>query len=139
MCITRYRFIHPVGDEQEKFYEQKYLLNVPISFDDDITVNRPQSWKQLCIMKRLFDEHADAMSSLQSALSHGFHIDSLRELAILYTEHGFITADEANCFMAEIPTIGDGIDEPQAIVTDQLLVIQIQTWGIYCPVDHLLT
>ena len=39
MCITRYRFINPVGDEQDKFY---YLLNVPISYDDDIVVNRPQ-------------------------------------------------------------------------------------------------
>ena len=76
---------------------------------------------QLCIIKGLFDEHADAMSSLQSALSRGFHMDSLRELARLYTEHGFITADEADCFMAEVPTIGDSIDEPQAHVTDQLL------------------
>ena len=61
------------------------------------------------------------MSSLQSTLSRGFHMDSLRELARLYTEHGFITADEADCFMAEVPTIGDSIDEPQAHVTDQLL------------------
>ena len=32
------------------------------------------------------DKHADAMSSLQSALSCGFHVDSLRELARLHTE-----------------------------------------------------
>ena len=121
MCIVRYRFINPAGDEQEKFYEQKYLLNIPISFDDDIVVNRPQSWMHLCIQNGLFDEHADAMSSLQSALSRGFHVNSLRELARLYIEHGFITADEADCFMAEIPTISDSIDEPQAHVTDQLL------------------
>ena len=121
MCITRYSFINPVGDEQEKFYEQKYLLNVPISYNDDIVVNRPQSWMQLCIMKGIFDEHADAMSSLQSALSRGFHVDSLRELARLYTEHGFITEDKVDCFMAKVPTIGDSINEPQAHVTDQLL------------------
>ena len=76
---------------------------------------------QLCIQNGLFDEHADAMSSLQSALSCGFHVDSLRELARLYTEHGFITADEADCFMAEIPTMSDNVNEPQAHVTDQLL------------------
>lgn len=28
-----------------------------------------------------------------SALSCGFYVDSLKELAILYTEHGFITED----------------------------------------------
>jgi hypothetical protein len=121
MCITRYRFINPVGDDQDKFYEQKYILNVPISDDDDIVVNTQQSWMQLCILNGLFDEHADAMSSLQSALSRGFHIDSLRELARLYIEHRFITADEADTFMAEIPTINDSIDEPQAQITDQLL------------------
>ena len=114
MCITRYLLI-PWGMNKIKF---KYLLNVLISFDDDILGNRPQSWIQLCIQNGLFDEHADAMSSLQS---RGFHVDSLRELARLYTEHGFITADEADCFMAEIPTISDTIDEPQAHVTDQLL------------------
>lgn len=61
MCITRYRFINPVGHEQEKFYEQKYI---PISGTDDILVSSPQSWMQLCITKGLFDKHADAISSL---------------------------------------------------------------------------
>ena len=50
----------------------------------------------------------------QSALSRGFHVDSLRELARLYTEHRFITADEADTFMEELPTISDTVDEPQA-------------------------
>ena len=64
---------------------------------------------QLCIMKGHFDEHADAISSLQSALSRGFHMDSLRELARLYTDHGSITEDEANswlrCPQLMIPTM----------------------------------
>ena len=64
------------------------------------------------------DEHADAMSSSQS---RGFHIDLLRELARLYIEHGFITANEADTFMPEVPIITNSIDEPQAHVTDQLL------------------
>ena len=121
MCITRYWFTNPAGDEQERFYEQKYLLNMPISVENDVIANCPQSWMQLCIMNGLFDEHADAISSLQSALSRGFHVDSLRELARLYTEHDFITEDEADCFMAQLPTISDSIDEPQAHVTDRLL------------------
>ena len=118
MCITLCRFITPVGDEQEKFYENTssmYLSN------DDILINTTQLWMQLCIMKGLVDEHADAIFSLESALSHGFRVDSLRELATLYTEHGFITEDEADCFMAEVPTFADSIDEPQTHVTDQLL------------------
>lgn len=62
MCIVRCRFINPAGDEQERFYEQKYLLNVPISPGDLILSNRPQSWMQLCVTQDLFDEHADASS-----------------------------------------------------------------------------
>ena len=34
--VVRYRFINPAEDEQEKFYEQKYLLNVPASPGDVI-------------------------------------------------------------------------------------------------------
>ena len=41
-------------------------------------------------------------------------MDSLRE-------HGFITEDEADSFMAEVPTIDDSINEPQAHVIDQHL------------------
>ena len=26
LAVTHYRFVSPVGDDQEKFYEQKYLL-----------------------------------------------------------------------------------------------------------------
>ena len=106
----------------KKNYEQKYILNIPISGDDDMVVDTQQSWMQLYIMNGLFDEHINAMSSLQSALSRRFHIEYyLRELARLYIEHRFITADEADTFMAEVPTINDSINEPQAQVTDQLL------------------
>ena len=117
MCVTRYHFLNP-GEEQEKFYEQKYMLNVPLSRDDNVIRQKPQSWMQLCIEKDLI---ADAMSSLHSALSRGFSVDSLRDLARLYTEHGFITEDEADSFMAEVQTIDDSVDELQAHVTDQLL------------------
>ena len=73
-----------MGDDQDTFYEQKYLLTVPILDDDDIVVNTHQSWMHLCIVNGLFDEHADAMSSLQSALSRGFHVDSLRACYIIH-------------------------------------------------------
>ena len=49
-----------------------------------------------------------------------FTFDSLREPARLYIEHAFITED-ADTFMAEVPTISYTVDEPQAHVTNQLL------------------
>ena len=66
-------------------------------------------------------------------------MDSLRELVRLYTEYGFITADEADCFMAEVPIIGDSIDETQAHVTDQLLGNPQSDMADLLLVSHLLT
>ena len=81
---------------------------------------------QLCVMNCLLHEHADAISSLKSALSQ-----SLRELARLYIEHRFITANEAFTFMAEVPTINDSITEPQAQGYRSTFR---QTWVIYCQI-----
>ena len=69
MAITRHRFISPVGDDQEKYYKQKYLLNVCLTDEDDVVHNPPKSWLELCASKGMCDSHVDALSSLQSALS----------------------------------------------------------------------
>ena len=63
-------------------------------------------------------------------------MDSIRELAALYTEHGFITADKADCFMAEVTTIGDSRDEAHAHVTDQLLGISKHSLNL--SIEHLI-
>ena len=121
MVVTRHRFISPVGDDQEKYYEQKYLLTVPITADDELINNPPQSWMQLCVRKGLCDKHLDALSSLHSAVSCGFHIEAIRNLAQLFVEHSFLTVDEANTFLADIPTLGENELEPQTTITDQVL------------------
>ena len=41
MAIIRHRFISPAGDDQEKYYEQKYLLNVCLTDEDDVVHNPP--------------------------------------------------------------------------------------------------
>ena len=51
MAVKHYRFVSPVGDNQEMFYEQKYLLNVPMSDEDDVMHDPPQSWLELCASK----------------------------------------------------------------------------------------
>ena len=59
------------------------------------------------------DTHIDALSCLQSAISRGFKIESLHALAQLYIDHKFITEEEADSFLSEIPVIGERDDEPQ--------------------------
>lgn len=116
MVITRHRFISSVGDDTEKYYQQKYILSVPITEDDDVVLNPPDSWIEL----RMCDAHLDALSCLQSAISRGFHTDHLRSLAQLYVEHGFLSEDEADAFLSDIPVLGEH-NEPEATVTDQML------------------
>jgi len=121
MLITRHRFISPVGDDQESFYEQKYLLTVPLTDEHLVVQEPPRSWMELCVQSGLCDSHTDALSSLHSASKRGFSIEALRDLARLYVENEFISSDEADTFLSQIPTIGEKDFEPQAQVADQML------------------
>ena len=41
MIITRHRFISSVGDDQEQYYQQKYLLQVPLTDQHELISNPP--------------------------------------------------------------------------------------------------
>ncbi len=107
MAVTRHRFISPVGDDQEKYYEQKYLLTVCLTDEDEVVQHPPDSWLELCASEGMCDSHTDALSSLESATSRGFSIESLRALAQVYVEHSFITDDEADTLLSDIPVLGE--------------------------------
>ena len=36
ICFIRTMFLSSVGDSQERYYEQKYLLNTPLTCDSDV-------------------------------------------------------------------------------------------------------
>ena len=118
MVITRHRFISSVGDDTE-YYQQKYVLSVPMTEDHEVILKLLKSWIELSAENGMCDAHLDAVSCLQSAISRGFHTDQLRSLAQLYIEHGFIS-QEADTFLSDIPVLSEQ-DEPQATVTDQML------------------
>ena len=66
MAITRHRFISHVGDDQEKYYEQKYLLNVDLT-DEDILVcwldnTANPTWEAVAEALYLMDAHTVAHS-----------------------------------------------------------------------------
>ena len=62
--------------------------------------NPPISWIEHCVQLDMFDTHLDAISCMQSGVSRGFNIETLRSLAQLYIEHGFLTHDEADIWHA---------------------------------------
>ncbi len=83
------------------------------------------------MVQGMCDQHLDALSCMQSAVSRGFHTDSLRDLAQIYIEHGFLTDDEADIFLSEIPVLGER-EESETTVSDQMLdlaiVLTLATW-----------
>ena len=79
--------------------------------------------KMVCTRHRFISsvgDDQDAMSCLQSAIARGFHTDALRQLAQVYVEHRFLSADEADIFLSEIPVLGKR-EEPETTVSDHVL------------------
>ena len=67
VAVTRFHFLAPVGDTQEKFYEQKYLLNVPVMPEDSVITAPPRSWMQLCVEKDLCNKEGDCSNESTEA------------------------------------------------------------------------
>lgn len=61
MVITRHRVISSVGDDQEQYYQQKYILNTN---GHEIVVNPPTSWVEYCASNGMCDDHLDALTCL---------------------------------------------------------------------------
>ena len=57
MVITRRRSISSVGDDTQKYNEQKYLLSVPMTDDHEVVLNPPTSWVELCAESGMCDAH----------------------------------------------------------------------------------
>lgn len=121
MVMTRHRYLNSVGDDAEKYYEQKFLLTIPMTQTDPIITNPPSSWVELCASRGMCDGHLDALSCLQSAISKGFHVDQIRTLTQLYMDHGFLSGNEADAFLTSIPVLGEQDNEPNTIIPDQML------------------
>ena len=107
-AITRHRFISL--DDQETYYEQKYLLNIPLSPKDKVITNPPESWIKIAMHAGLVDEHHDAMANLMDAVKRGFTLDSIQSIIKIYLEHQFLDEDEADTFLSSLP-IGSSIKE----------------------------
>ena len=132
IAVTRFHFLTPVGETQEKFYEQKYLLNVPLTKDHKVITEPPHSWMQLYVEKGLCDKEVDALSCHHTAVSKGFQYEQLKTLVQLLVDHGFLSTSEGDSFMADIP-LGAQADEEEAEVTDALLTDPAVSMAVCCP------
>ena len=67
-----------------------------------------------------------------SAISHGFHTDALKPLAQVYIEHGFLSENEADIFLSEIPVLQE-TEEVEYTVSDQMLETESSDRGNLVP------
>jgi len=58
---------------------QKYLLELPITPNDDVT-NPPSSWIQFAMKANLVDQHHDVRASLLDAVKCGFNVENIQSL-----------------------------------------------------------
>ena len=79
-------------EDQEAYYEQKYLLTVPLTPEDDVIVNPPLSWVKATMQADLVDEHHDAKANLMDAVKRGFSLENIQSIVKLYVEHQFLGA-----------------------------------------------
>ena len=131
-AVTRHRFI--TIDDQETYYEQKYLLTVPLTATDSIVNEPPSSWVKAAMEANLVDEQHDARATLIDAVKRGFSFESIQTIAKMYVEHQFLNEDEADAFLTTLPT-GTSNKEEVREVTDQLL--DDQDGGSLLPPHHV--
>ena len=131
-AVTRHRFI--TIDDQETYYEQKYLLTVPLTATDSIVSEPPSSWVKAAMEANLVDEQHDARATLMDAVKRGFSLENIRSIVKVYVEHQFLDEDEADAFLTTLPT-GTSSKEEVREVTDQLL--DDQEGGSLLPPHHV--
>ena len=116
-AITHHRFI--TVDDQENYYMQKYLINIPVSPSSDVIKHPPSSWIQVANNANIVDQHYDVKANLQDAVKRGFTLENIRTLVQMYLEHSFLDELEADAFLS---TLQSGTENNEEIreVTDQL-------------------
>ena len=130
--VTRHCFI--TIDDQETYYEQIYLLTVPLTATDSIVNEPPSSWVKAAMEANLVDEQHDARATLMDAVKRGFSFKNIQTIAKMYLEHQFLDEDEADAFLTTLPTSTSNKEEVRG-VTDQLL--DDQDGGSLLPPHHV--
>ena len=74
-AVTRHQFI--TVEDQETYYEQKYLLTIPLTPTDNVITNPPLSWVKAAMTAGLVDEHHDAKANLMDAVKRGFSLENI--------------------------------------------------------------
>ena len=105
-AIPRWQFFIPTGKQQEKYYEQKLLLNVPLTREDIPSIfsenNLSKTFLEECAIRGLLGEAKDGTNALQEANSRGFSIKQLQKLAQTLVDCNMLSSEACETFLGEV-------------------------------------
>ena len=119
-AVARWKFFIPNGENQEDYYMQKLVLNVPLRKESPIisAENQSGTYMEECAIRQLLLEEDDALNALDDARQRGFSIDRLRKMAQSLKDMEWIGQDEFNMFIDEVETVHNANTECQKEVLD---------------------
>lgn len=99
-AIPRWRFLMLFGSESEKYYEQRILLNIPLTKDDlnsdglpFSTDNESNTFIEECCLRGLVDSEETAKTAIPGAVQQGFSVERVMEIATLFIDQSYVTKD----------------------------------------------
>ncbi|XP_065054172.1 uncharacterized protein LOC135682975 [Rhopilema esculentum] len=122
-AVAWWRFYLPNGENQENYYMQKLVLNLPLRKETPVISpnNVSKTYMEECAIRNLIEEQDDAMTALQDARQRGFSLARLRKMAQSLCDMDWIGEDEFNTFIDEVTTAhrADAVeDEEEVTVAD---------------------
>ena len=122
-CVPRWQLFIPTGEQQERYYEQKLLLNVPLtSCDISQIFSDNSSSKTLleeCAIQGLLDKMKDGLVTRKEANSRRFSMEQLQNLTHTLVDCNMISSETCASFLGEVSEVRPKREqEAQVIYTD---------------------
>ncbi|XP_065058005.1 uncharacterized protein LOC135685854 isoform X1 [Rhopilema esculentum] len=118
-AVARWRFYLPNGENQENYYMQKLVLNLPLRKETPVISpnNVSKTYMEECAIRNLIEEQDDAMTALQDARQRGFSLARLRKMAQSLRDMDWIGEDEFNTFIDEVTTAhrADAVEDEEEV------------------------
>ena len=121
-AVPRWRFLLPNGKDQEKYYEQVLLLNVPLTRENVSDIlsedNFTRTYMEECMIRGLYNKENDAVNAIQTAASRGFDISVIREIAKKMVDSNWISSEKSESVLGQIIENRPPIEEETQEVLD---------------------
>ena len=100
-AVARWKFFQPNAEDQEKYYMQKLVLNLPLRKNTPIISpnNSSGTYMEECVIRNLFTQADDALSALHDARYREFSFHRLHRMAHFLLDMNWIGEEEFNVFI----------------------------------------